>query len=206
MSKPPGKRGVTSKTSKSSATASATAAAAASAAAAAAAAAASAGGGDGDAGAGRTTPGRTASGDIDLKDDGSSNSDKKDAKATAGGGGGDEAATAPKPQSAGASIRDAAQKLLGLALRQEWTPVEQVVKNLEKAVAAAGDEANLSPLAGVMDPVSGMVDCVPGGFARLRMMIFRKWIRMCPATSVYVCRIDANLWRYACGWKQHSLC
>lgn len=100
----------------------------------------------------RSTPGtsKSASGDIDLKDDGSNNGDKKD---TAKPGSTDETATA-KPQSAGASVRDAAQKLLGLTMRQEWTPVEQVIKTLEKAVASSNDDMNLSPLAGVLDPVS----------------------------------------------------
>lgn len=100
----------------------------------------------------RSTPAtsKSTSGDIDLKDDGSNNGDKKD---TTKPGSTDEA-SAPKPQSAGASVRDAAQKLLGLTMRQEWTPVEQVIKTMEKAVAAANDDMNLSPLAGVLDPVS----------------------------------------------------
>lgn len=144
MSKPTGKRGVTSKTGKS--------ASAAAAAAAAASAAGSAAGGAGDEPAERTTPGtsKSASGDIDLRgaDDGA-----KDGGAAAAKGADGEAVVAPKPQSAGASVRDAAQKLLGLTMRAEWTPVEQVVKNLEKAVAASGDDASLVPLAGVLDQV-----------------------------------------------------
>lgn len=96
----------------------------------------------------RTTPAVSSKADPDVKDDVSSNGDKKDVKSS------DEASTATKPQSAGASVRDAAQKLLGLAMKQEWTPVEQVIKSLEKAVAVASDDLNLTPLAGVMDPVS----------------------------------------------------
>lgn len=100
----------------------------------------------------RSTPAtsKSASGDIELKDDGSNNGDKKD---TAKPGSTDEPPAA-KPQSAGATVRDAAQKLLGLTMRQEWTPVEQVIKTLEKAVASSNDDMNLSPLAGVLDPVS----------------------------------------------------
>lgn len=64
----------------------------------------------------------------------------------------------PKPQSAGASMRDAAQRVLTLALKSEWTAVEGVIKSLEKAVekakAAADEEIHLAPLLGVLDPVS----------------------------------------------------
>lgn len=95
-----------------------------------------------------------AKGDTDAKDEVSSNGDKKEAKS------GDEASL-PKPQSAGATTRDAAQKLLGLTIRQEWTPVEPVMKALEKAVAAGGDDSNSTPLAGVMDPVSNQNVFIP---------------------------------------------
>lgn len=65
---------------------------------------------------------------------------------------------APKPQSAGASMRDAAQRILTLALKTEWTAVEGVIKSLEKAVEKAKanteEEIHLAPLAGVFDPVS----------------------------------------------------
>lgn len=84
--------------------------------------------------------------DMDAKDETSSNGDKKDVKII-------DEASPPKPQSAGASTRDAAQKLLALAMKQEWTPIEQVMKALEKAVAAGGDDVNTTPLAGVLDPV-----------------------------------------------------
>ncbi|XP_055599771.1 serine/threonine-protein phosphatase 6 regulatory ankyrin repeat subunit A isoform X3 [Uranotaenia lowii] len=61
----------------------------------------------------------------------------------------------PKPGSAGATVRDGAQKVLNLALKSEWAPVEAVLKGLEKAVAAGGDDANLTPLAGVLDQATG---------------------------------------------------
>lgn len=89
--------------------------------------------------------------DIETKDDASSNGDKKDAK-----GGEEAAATAPaaKPQSAGATIRDAGQRLLSLTMKQEWTSIDPVMKQLEKIVASNASEASAVPLAGVMDPVS----------------------------------------------------
>lgn len=63
-----------------------------------------------------------------------------------------------KPQSAGASMRDAAQRILTLALKAEWTAVEGVIKSLEKAVEKAKanteEEIHLAPLLGVVDPVS----------------------------------------------------
>ncbi|XP_052864009.1 poly [ADP-ribose] polymerase tankyrase-1 [Anopheles cruzii] len=78
------------------------------------------------------------------------NGDKKPDKADA------EQPSQPKPGSAGATVRDGAQKVLNLAMKSEWAPVEAVLKGLEKAVAAGGDDANLSPLAGVLDPGTGM--------------------------------------------------
>lgn len=62
--------------------------------------------------------------------------------------------TPSKPQSAGAVTRDGAQKVLMLCQKGEWTPLDNALKALEKAVAAAGEEANLTPLAGVADSVS----------------------------------------------------
>lgn len=59
-----------------------------------------------------------------------------------------------KPQSAGASTRDGALRILQLAQKGEWPPVDSVLKAVEKAVSGAGDDANLMPLAGVLDPVS----------------------------------------------------
>jgi hypothetical protein len=66
--------------------------------------------------------------------------------------------TSAKPQSAGASMRDAAQRILTISLKGEWTAVEGIIKSLEKAVekakAAAEEDIYLAPLAGVLDPVS----------------------------------------------------
>lgn len=76
------------------------------------------------------------------------NGDKKSDKADT------EQPSQPKPGSAGATVRDGAQKVLTLAMKSEWAPVEAVLKGLEKAVAAGGEDANTTPLAGVMDPVS----------------------------------------------------
>ncbi|XP_078036528.1 no mechanoreceptor potential C isoform X3 [Augochlora pura] len=61
-----------------------------------------------------------------------------------------------KPGSAGATAREAAQKLLGLTARGEWAPVDQLLKSLEKTVQNAGEDGTLSPLAGVTDPATGM--------------------------------------------------
>ncbi|XP_053677249.1 serine/threonine-protein phosphatase 6 regulatory ankyrin repeat subunit B isoform X5 [Anopheles nili] len=41
-------------------------------------------------------------------------------------------------------------------MKSEWAPVEAVLKGLEKAVAAGGDDSNQTPLAGVLDPATGM--------------------------------------------------
>jgi hypothetical protein len=88
--------------------------------------------------------------DGSATDETASNSDRRE----------EGAASAPekKPQSAGASMRDAAQRILTLALKGEWTAVEGVIKSLEKAVekakAASEVEIYLAPMAGVLDPVS----------------------------------------------------
>lgn len=88
--------------------------------------------------------------DKDPKEDPTA-SDNKDGKSPD-----DEKAApaAPKPQSAGATIRDAGQKLLSLTMKKEWTGIDTVLKQLEKIVAAGGGETNVAPLAGIMDPVS----------------------------------------------------
>lgn len=72
------------------------------------------------------------------------------------GGGGSTDGTQPgsKPGSAGATSREAVQKLLGLAARGEWAPVDQLLKSLEKAVQNVGEDGPLVPLASIMDPVS----------------------------------------------------
>lgn len=90
----------------------------------------------------RATPASKA--DSDPKDDSSSNGDKKDM----------DLYPAPKPPSAGASIRDTANKVLGLAMKSEWTPIEAELKKLEKYVANVGEDGNHIPLAGVHDMVS----------------------------------------------------
>lgn len=90
----------------------------------------------------RATPASKA--DSDQKDDSSSNGDKKET----------EGFPTPKPPSAGASIRDTTNKILALALKSEWTPIEQELKKLEKYVANAGEDGNHIPLAGIHDPVS----------------------------------------------------
>lgn len=119
------------------------------------------GGGAGGAGVGRKTPSSltgppddSATGieratpaskaDSDPKDDSSSNGDKKDG----------DLFPAPKPPSAGASIRDTANKVLALAMKSEWTPIEAELKKLEKYVANVGEDGNHIPLAGVHDMVS----------------------------------------------------
>lgn len=89
----------------------------------------------------------------DPKDE-TAKDDKKDGKTP------DDPATTttpsekPKPQSASATIRDAGLKLLSLTMKQEWTSIDPVLKQLEKIVAAGGGETNVAPLAGVADPVS----------------------------------------------------
>lgn len=66
----------------------------------------------------------------------------------------EEEAPSSKPQSAGASSRDAAQKVLSLCQKGEWAPVDQVLKVMEKNILAHGEDANTIPLAGVVDLVS----------------------------------------------------
>lgn len=90
--------------------------------------------------------------DGSATDETASNSDRRDDASAA-------AVPERKPQSAGASMRDAAQKMLTVALKGDWTAAEGIIKSLEKAVekakAAAGDEEiYLAPISGVSDPVS----------------------------------------------------
>lgn len=105
-------------------------------------------GGSGGGGGGSAT--RTPN-DADAKDETTTNGDKKDVKTpddtTA------TAPTAPKPQSASITIRDAGQKLLTLTMKQEWNSIDPVLKQLEKVVAAGGGETHTAPLAGLADPV-----------------------------------------------------
>lgn len=96
------------------------------------------------------------------KDD-SKESSKKDTpskdkdESGSNGDGPSEAAPGPsKPQSAGASIRDAAQRIMSLTSKGEWSPIEQILKQIERALAvvtASGEDVNTNPLAGVADPV-----------------------------------------------------
>lgn len=72
--------------------------------------------------------------------------------APANGSGSGSAGT--KPGSAGASARDGALRVLLLCQKGEWPPMDQVLKGMEKSVAAGGEEINTTPLAGIMDPVS----------------------------------------------------
>lgn len=95
----------------------------------------------------RGTTGNSKNDGDSGKDETSSNGDKKETKV-------ETENAPPKPQSAGASTREGAQKILTLAMKSEWTPVEAVIKALEKAVVAGGEELSLVPLAGVSDPVS----------------------------------------------------
>ncbi|XP_026668221.1 serine/threonine-protein phosphatase 6 regulatory ankyrin repeat subunit A isoform X2 [Ceratina calcarata] len=75
---------------------------------------------------------------------------------TGGGASSDGTQPGSKPGSAGATSREAAQKLLGLAARGEWAPVDQLLKSLEKAAQNVGDDGPLLPVAGVTDPGTGM--------------------------------------------------
>lgn len=66
----------------------------------------------------------------------------------------------PKPQSAGASIRDAAQRILNLTSKGEWSPIEQIIKQIERQIAnclAQGEEVVTNPLSGISDPVRYIV-------------------------------------------------
>ncbi|KMQ89837.1 serine threonine-protein phosphatase 6 regulatory ankyrin repeat subunit c-like isoform 2 protein [Lasius niger] len=82
------------------------------------------------------------------KDDGGS------AGSNGGTAGGEPSQPGSKPSSAGATAREGAQRLLGLAGRGEWAPVDQLLKSLEKTVQSAGEDGFIVPLAGVLDPVS----------------------------------------------------
>ncbi|XP_076174428.1 no mechanoreceptor potential C isoform X3 [Ptiloglossa arizonensis] len=74
----------------------------------------------------------------------------------AGGASGEVTQPGSKPGSAGATAREAAQKVLGVAARGEWAPVDQLLKSLEKAAQNVGEDGTLLPLANVMDPATGM--------------------------------------------------
>ncbi|KAL1490865.1 hypothetical protein ABEB36_011550 [Hypothenemus hampei] len=80
----------------------------------------------------------------------------KDKEETTSNPDGEEMMAIPKPQSAGANLRDAAQRILTLCQKAEWAPIDQILKSMEKAIANAGEDVNSTPLAGVVDLVSGM--------------------------------------------------
>jgi len=86
------------------------------------------------------------------KDDGGSASTGSNGAAA----GGEPSQPGSKPSSAGATAREGAQRLLGLAARGEWAPVDQLLKSLEKTVQSAGEDGFIVPLAGVLDPVSSI--------------------------------------------------
>lgn len=102
-----------------------------------------------------------ASKEKEAKEEKKTKDEKKDKEEVVVGGGGSGGASAvdgedappPKPQSAGASIRDAAQRVLVLCQKGEWGPVDQVLKSMEKSISNAGDDANTVPLLGVADTV-----------------------------------------------------
>ncbi|XP_014603772.1 PREDICTED: serine/threonine-protein phosphatase 6 regulatory ankyrin repeat subunit A [Polistes canadensis] len=81
------------------------------------------------------------------KDDGTSVSTGSN-----GGASGEPSQPGSKPGSAGATAREGAQRLLALAARGEWPPVDQLLKSMEKAVQNAPEEGFVAPLAGLMDP------------------------------------------------------
>ncbi|KAI4500429.1 hypothetical protein M0802_004391 [Mischocyttarus mexicanus] len=73
-----------------------------------------------------------------------------------GGTSGEPSQPGSKPGSAGATAREGAQRLLALSARGEWPPVDQLLKSMEKAVQNAAEEGFVAPLAGLMDPTTGM--------------------------------------------------
>lgn len=79
---------------------------------------------------------------------------EKDETESVTAAGGDGETPPSKPPSAGTNVRDAAQKALTLCQKGEWGPVDQVLKSIEKAIAAAGDDAIVNPLTGIADAVS----------------------------------------------------
>lgn len=89
--------------------------------------------------------------DGSATDETASNSDRRD------DGNAPKDGNPPRTLSAGASMRDAANRVLTLALKNEWTAAEGVIKSLEKSVDKAKKEAEeeviISPMAGVQDPV-----------------------------------------------------
>ncbi|CAK1549413.1 unnamed protein product [Leptosia nina] len=85
----------------------------------------------------------------DKDETSSNNGDKKEAKDIS-------IPDVPKPPSAGVNMREAAAKILVLAQKGEWSAVEQTLKALEKLVAAGGEDIVSVPMAGIVDPTTGM--------------------------------------------------
>ncbi|KAH1017863.1 hypothetical protein HUJ05_008457 [Dendroctonus ponderosae] len=79
----------------------------------------------------------------------------KDKEETSSNPDGDETPSS-KPQSAGANVRDAAQRILTLCQKAEWAPIDQILKSMEKAISNAGEDAHTTPLAGIADLPTGM--------------------------------------------------
>lgn len=113
---------------------------------------ASKGGNAKDASGGKNDESKDAKGQINKA---GSKDNLKDNKEETGSNADGEDTPASKPQSAGASTRDAAQKMLVLCQKGEWGPVDQLLKSMEKAISNAGDDANTIPLLGVADLVNG---------------------------------------------------
>ncbi|KAK1131784.1 hypothetical protein K0M31_015943 [Melipona bicolor] len=107
----------------------------------------------------KTSGGKDEKKNPSSKEESPVNKDEAGGSASGSTGGGTSAdGTQPgsKPGSAGATSREAAQKLLGLAARGEWAPVDQLLKSLEKAAQNVGEDGPLAPLASIMDPATGM--------------------------------------------------
>ncbi|CAD6208853.1 GSCOCG00010682001-RA-CDS, partial [Cotesia congregata] len=118
----------------------------------------SSGGGGGGSG-GTATSKEDKKNALSSKEDSSNNKDETGSGSGTGNNGlpsAEPSQPGSKPGSAGATAREGAQRLLALASRGEWAPVDQLLKTLEKAVQSAGDEGNPAPLAGLMDPTTGM--------------------------------------------------
>lgn len=117
------------------------------------------GGGSGGGSGGTATSKDDKKSALSSKEDNSNNKDETGGSGSGTGIGNNGLPSAEpsqpgsKPGSAGATAREGAQRLLALASRGEWAPVDQLLKTLEKAVQSAGDEGNPAPLAGLMDPV-----------------------------------------------------
>ncbi|XP_011500154.1 PREDICTED: serine/threonine-protein phosphatase 6 regulatory ankyrin repeat subunit B-like [Ceratosolen solmsi marchali] len=61
-----------------------------------------------------------------------------------------------KPGSAGATAREAAQRLMGVATRGEWAAADQLLKTLEKVSQNQQEDVTFAPLAGLIDAQTGM--------------------------------------------------